>query len=97
MPDKKARDIPPPLTDSEQGLLTHLQNEYQLETDSLGGNPVLRRLKDGEVVRPVDVNARTVKALEQRGLIQPGKGHDPLTIEWHLKSAKAHSRKAKRR
>jgi len=30
---------------------------YQLETDSLGGNPVLRRLKDNEVLRPADTQS----------------------------------------
>jgi hypothetical protein len=27
-----------------------MEQGYQLETDSLGGNPVLRRLKDDELV-----------------------------------------------
>lgn len=49
MPKKKGRSIPPKLTEAERDLLTHMENDYQLETDSLGGNPVLRRLKDGEV------------------------------------------------
>jgi hypothetical protein len=84
MAKKKAGVIVPKLTDSEQDMLTHLKQGYQLETDSLGGNPVLRRLKDNEVVRPPDANASTVKGLEKRGLIQPGKGRDPLTIAWHL-------------
>jgi hypothetical protein len=30
-------------------------------------------------------NRNTIKALEQRGLISPGKGHGPLTILWRLK------------
>jgi hypothetical protein len=77
--------LPPPnLTETESDLLTSLEHGYQLETDSLGGNPVLRRLKSDEVLRPADANASTVKALEQRGLIRPGKGRDPLTISWHL-------------
>ena len=66
-------------------MLAHLEQGYQLETDSLGGNPVLRRLKDNEVVRPADANASTVKGLEKRGLIKPGKGRDALTIFWRLK------------
>jgi hypothetical protein len=61
---------------------------YELETDSLGGNPVLRGVKDDTVLRPADANASTVKALEQQGLIRPGKGRDPLTILWSLNSAK---------
>jgi len=79
---KKVVNLPPKLTDSEQDLLTHMEQGYQLETDSLGGNPVLRRLKDGEVLRPADANASTVKALTQHGLIRPEKGRDPLTIAW---------------
>jgi len=42
-------------------------------------------LKDGEVIRPLSANVSTVKALEERGLIHPGKGRDPLTIVWRLK------------
>jgi hypothetical protein len=62
-----------------------MEHGYQLETNSLGGNPVLRRLKDDEVVRPSSANRNTVKALEERGLIVQGKGGDPLKIEWWLK------------
>ena len=42
---KKTANLPPKLTEVEQDLLSHIQDGYQLETDSLGGNPVLRRLK----------------------------------------------------
>jgi len=84
MPKKKAAGIPPKLTEGEQDLLSHLEHGYQLETDSLGGNPVLRRLKDDELIRPVSANASSVKSLEQRGLIHAGKGQDPLTIVWRL-------------
>jgi hypothetical protein len=34
-----------------------MQNGYPLETDSLGGNPVWRRLKDNELIRPLSANA----------------------------------------
>ena len=85
MPKKKATSIAPRLTEAEQDLLTHLEQGYELETDSLGGNPVLRRLKDDEVIRPLSANRSTIRALEERGLISHGKGHDPLTILWHLK------------
>ena len=84
MAKKKAKDVPPKLSETEQNLLTQIENGYRLETDSIGGNPVLRRLKDNEVLRPADANASTVKALQQRGLIHPGKGPDPLTIVWRL-------------
>jgi hypothetical protein len=60
-------------------------NGYQLETDSLGGNPVLRRFKYDEVIRPVSVNRNTIKAMEERGLIKPAKGQDPLAIVWSLR------------
>ena len=85
MARKKAANLLPKLTDTEQDLLSHMQQGYQLETDSLGGNPVLRRLKDNEEIRPLSANSNTVKAMEQRGLISPGKGRDPLTIVWHMK------------
>jgi len=83
MPKKKGRSIPPKLTEVEQDLLAHMEQGYQLETDSLGGNPILRRLKDDEVVRPLSSNRNTIKALEERGLIHSGKGNDPLTMVWH--------------
>jgi hypothetical protein len=62
-----------------------MQDGYQLETDSLGGNPVLRRLKDNEEMRPLSASRNTIKAMEQRGLVTPGKGRDSLTIVWRLK------------
>lgn len=74
----------PELTDAEQDLVSHMEHGYQLETDSLGGNPVLRRSKDDEVIRPLSANRSTIKALEERGLIAAGKGREPLTIVWRL-------------
>jgi hypothetical protein len=85
MPKKKAANLPPKLTEAEQDLLSHIQDGYQLETDSLGGNLVLRRLKDDEEVRLLSATRNTIKALEERGLISPGKGRDPLTMVWRLK------------
>jgi hypothetical protein len=84
MPKKKGIRAVSKLTEVEQDLLAQLQHGYRLETDSLGGNPVLRRGKDNELLRPADANASTVKALEERGLIRSAKGPDPLTIAWHL-------------
>jgi hypothetical protein len=75
------------LTEAEQDLVSQMEHGYQLETDSLGGDPVLRS-KDVEVVRPASANRNTVKALEDRGLIAQGKGRDPLNIEWHLNKRK---------
>jgi hypothetical protein len=46
---------------------------------------ILRRLKNNEEIRPLSANRNTIKAMEQRGLISPGKGRDPLTILWRLK------------
>lgn len=85
MSKKKASSISPKLTEAEQDLLAHIEQGYQLETDSLGGNPVLRRLKkDDEVIRPLSANRNTIKALEERGLIHSGKGRDLLTMVWHI-------------
>jgi len=85
MAKKRAANLLPKLTEAEQDLLSHIQHGYQLETDSLGGNPVLRHLKDNEEIRPLSGNRNTIKAMEQRGLISPGKGPDPLTIVWRVK------------
>jgi len=85
MAKKKSASLLPKLTETEQDLISHMQQGYQLETDSLGGDPILRRLKDNEVIRPLSANRNTIKAMEQRGLISPGKGRDPLTIMWRPK------------
>jgi hypothetical protein len=82
---KKNPDLISKLTEGEQDLLSQLEHGYQLETDSLGASPVLRRLKDNELIRPFSANASTVKALEKRGLIHAGKGRDALTIVWRLR------------
>jgi hypothetical protein len=84
MPRKKTANVAPKLTEGERDLLSQMEDGYQLETDSLASNPVLRRLKDGEVLRPLSANASTVKALQERGLIHATKGRDPLTIVWGL-------------
>jgi DNA-binding MarR family transcriptional regulator len=83
MPNKRAIGAVSKLTEVEQDLLAQLEHGYRLETDSLGANPVLRREKDNELLRP-DANASTVKALEERGLIRRVRGPDPLTIAWQL-------------
>ena len=85
MAKKKAGGVPSKLTESEEDLLSHIQDGYQLETDSLGSNPVLRRSKDNEVIRALSANRSTIEGLEKRGIISPGKSSDPLTIVWHLK------------
>ena len=85
MAKRKAAKLLQKLTETEQDLLSHMQQGYQLETDSLGGNPVLRHLKDNQEIRALSANRNTIKALEQRGLISPTKGDNPLTILWRLK------------
>lgn len=84
MPKKKTANLALKLTEGEQDLLSQIEDGYQLETDSLGGNPLLRRLKDGDVIRPASANASTVRALQERGLIHAAKGRDPLSIVWRL-------------
>ena len=79
-----AASVSPKHTEGERELLSQMEEGYQLETDSLSSNPVLRRLKDAEVVRPLSANASTVKALQDRGLIHATKGRDLLTIVWRL-------------
>jgi hypothetical protein len=88
MPKKKAASPSPNLTEAEQDLLSHMQDGYELETDSLGSDPILRRLKDNEVIRPLSANRSTVEAMKERGLITPDKGRDPLTIVWRLTKKK---------
>jgi hypothetical protein len=85
MAKKKAAIPPPKLTKTEQDLFSHIQDGYELETDSLGGNPVLRHLKNNEEIRPLSANRNTIKALEQRGLISPNEGGDAFTVVWRVK------------
>jgi len=82
---KQATRVPQKLTEVEQDLLWHLQHGYQLETDSRGSNPLLRRVKDQEVRRPTSASRNTVRALEEQGLISATKSRDPLTIIWRVK------------
>jgi len=51
--EKENHDLLPKLTGTEQDLLSHIRDGYQLGTDSLDGNPVLRRLKDNAEIRPL--------------------------------------------
>jgi len=70
------------LSETEQDLLWHLEHGYQLETDSLSSDPILRKLDGADVIRPASANRSTVEALKERGLITEGKSHDPLKIVW---------------
>jgi hypothetical protein len=86
---KDAAPAPPSdLSETEQDLLSHLQNRYDLETDSLGSDVLLRQPKQKEFIRPLSATRNTVKALEERGLIVPAKGDDPLRIIWRLEKGK---------
>jgi hypothetical protein len=78
----------PKLTETEQDLLWHLEHGYQLETDSLFGDPVLRSLKDDEIIRPASATRNTVEALAERGLITQAKSRDPLRITWRARSGR---------
>ncbi len=81
---KQDLKVPAKLTQTELDLLSHLEGGYQLETNSLGSDLLLRNPGGDEVIRPASANRNTVKALEERGLISPGKSRDPLTIGWRL-------------
>jgi hypothetical protein len=75
---------PSNLSETELDLLSHLQNGYELETDTLGSDVLLRQPKDKEVIRPLSATRNTVKALEERGMVAPAKGDDPLRMVWRL-------------
>ena len=81
---KQATEVPQKLTEVEQDLFWHMQHGYQLETDSRGSSPRLRRVKDQEVMRPASASRSTVRALEEMGLISAAKSRDPLTISWRV-------------
>jgi hypothetical protein len=85
---RRAPKVLPKLTETEQDLLWHLEHGYQLETDSLSGDPVLRSLKGNEVLRAVSANRSTVEALAERGLIAQAKSRDPLKIVWRARSSR---------
>ena len=91
---QKTSDIklPAKLTKTEAELLRHLQNGYQIETSSLETGPLLRRLKDNEVIRTTSANRNTIKALEDRELIKLAKSPDLLTTVWRLKEEKKSSK-----
>jgi hypothetical protein len=90
MPTKRrVMNIAENLTEVEQDLLSHMENGYQLETDSLGSDLLLRRMKNNEVIRPASANRNTLKALQERGLIAPAKSDDHLTIVWRANNKRA--------
>ena len=81
---KRVPKVSAKVTETERDLLWHMQNGYQLETDSLVSDPVLRNLKDDEVIRPLSANRSTIKAMAERGLISQGKSDDALKIVWRV-------------
>jgi hypothetical protein len=81
----RVESVHPKLSEAEQDLVQHLEQGYELETDSLGSNPILRGRRDDEVLRLASANRNTIRALEERGLIMQGKSTDPLKIVWRLK------------
>lgn len=77
--------LPAKLSKTEEDVLSHLAHGYQLEVTGAEGAPVLRRLKDNEIVRPAGVSRSTLRALEERGLISAIQGEDKLTTIWRAK------------
>jgi hypothetical protein len=73
-------------TETEQDMLWHMEHGYQLETGSLGSDPLLRKVGGEEVIRPASANRNTVEALKERGLITEARTHDPLKIVWRTTS-----------
>jgi hypothetical protein len=82
MPSKTTK-LPTKLTGTEEDLLWHLNHGYQVESSSVGGGLLLRRLKDDAVVRTASANRSTIRALEQRGLVSASV--DALTTIWRAK------------
>jgi hypothetical protein len=80
--EKRTLETLSKLSETEQDLLWHMEHGYQLETDSLGSDPVLRKLDGEEVIRPASATRNTVEALKERGVITEAKSHDPLKIVW---------------
>ena len=74
------------LSETEIDLLQHLQRGYEIETDTLGGDVLLRRAKDEAAMRPLSATRNTIEALQERGLIAPAKSADPLRIAWRLQT-----------
>jgi hypothetical protein len=88
-PKKRNPETFSKLTETEQDLLWHLEHGYQLETDSLGSDPVLRKMGGEEAIRPASANRNTVEALKERGLIKQAKTHNPLKIVWQTTSRRS--------
>jgi hypothetical protein len=85
------------LSETELDLLRDLQKGYEIDTDTLGGDVLLRGPKDEEAIRPLSATRNTIEALQERGLIAPAKTAEPLRVAWRLgtgtKRAKFRGRK----
>jgi hypothetical protein len=91
---KLPTEFPTDITEIERDLLWHMQNGHQLQTDSLGTQPMLRRIKDNELIRPASASANTVKALERRGLITAApKSDDLLMLVWRAVNTSKRTKK----
>jgi hypothetical protein len=87
LPTKKPTSkAPTKLSQTEQGVVWHLEHGYRLESDPVG-ELLLRNLKDNSVIRAA-ANQSTLKALEERGLISALQGKDKLTTVWKLGRSK---------
>jgi DNA-binding MarR family transcriptional regulator len=87
-PHKPAPANATKLTKTEQDLLSHLEQGYQLESEAFGNGLLLRNLKDNSVVRTASANQSTIKGLEERGLIERTQGRDKLTTIWRTTTKK---------
>ncbi len=79
---KQTAKVAPKLTKTEEDLLWHLENGYQLES-AIAGGPILRNLKDQSTMRTASANQSTIHALEERGLVT--ETTDGLTTTWKAK------------
>lgn len=83
---KTKAQLLPKLSKTEEDLLWHMAHGYQLETSSLGDNPILPRLEDNAELRAT-ANRRTIEALQERRLIVVAKAGSVLNpIVWRLTS-----------
>jgi hypothetical protein len=73
-----------PLSRSDLSAVNRRHDEKQASS-SLGGNPILRRLKDNEETPSVGQSQYHQGDGTARGLISPDKGRDPRTVVWRLK------------
>ena len=62
----RVESVYPKLSEAEQDLVQHLEQGYELETDSLGSNPILRGRRDDEVLRPSERLKNAVSSCKER-------------------------------